>query len=151
MISDNQNLKWFQINRVCNGCWYLFCMVYHLHFSRFNVVMAVSGYGTRVLQVIWAAVFQPILDLGDDGEVPGVDDSVVQILTEIVLMFQLTPITITILTVALQSNSSKASTWFCNIGIVLRSLSPFISLSAPPSFLQQYRHISHFTILIHDH
>ena len=66
-------------------------------------------------------------------------------------MFQLTSITIATLTVALQSNSSKASTWFCNIGIVLRSLSPFISLSAPPSFLQQYRHVSHFTILLHDH
>lgn len=53
-------------------------LVYHLHFLSFNVVMAVSGYGTGVLQVRRAAVFQPIFDLSDDGEAPGVNGSIVQ-------------------------------------------------------------------------
>ena len=45
-------------------------------------------------------------------------------------------------TVDVQSNSNRASTWFCSSGRVLRSLSPLIILRAPPSFLNNISRLS---------
>ena len=63
----------------------------------------------------------------------GVDHSVIQILQIRDSFSLLSPLSDN--TVEVQSNSSRASTWFWRSGRVLRSLSPLIILRAPPSFL----------------